>query len=483
MPASKFTNNADISHLCFCQTLDAFIKEAGLPYDAGNIEKDDLTLEKIVEEKTIFDLSLRAEKTGVNEDEKGWSMPGEYNASNPETSLRRMIVPLFPTIVTCLPTSSNLLSVSVAMWKDPISQKRHQLLLATTADRRFNVVTFCPAFDLTLSICDLQDSPILSCAVIGGRSMRTITSGMSGQVVLFDHKTSRAIDQRRDHKKYVVKVDIYHDDSNAIWVATAGWDAKVYLYKLENEQMSSLGPVIAYLTLPTNPETILFIKDPVTSQPILLVSRRDSTSLHYYALPHTTSNSSYIPEELQLLGTQNLAPHSNAWIAFSPCSIVLCPTDPNMLAVATSAVPHMKLIIVRILWPSHTKSDRPAAEPATQAAQTRANLAVQDSEDAAIQIHVSTLAPQTLYSTPQVVWRPDGSGVWVNGDDGVVRGLETRTGKIMTVLKHGHELGSKVRSIWCGYVETGDGDRQEWVVSGGFDRKLIAWRPKKGSGN
>ena len=240
--------------------------------------------------------------------------------------------------------------------------------------------------------------------------MTTITSGMSGQVVLYDHREESVLDERRDHKKYVVKVDVW-EDGEGTWVATAGWDGKVYLYRITQEGGLQLGQPVASITLPTNPETIKFIKDPDHDRPILLVTRRDSTSLHYYSLPteeFSTSMSS-AGAELKHLGSQNLAPHSNAWIAFSPSSIAISPVDPTLVAVATSAVPHMKLIIVRLLLPrlESPLSENPTA-PISQAAQTRANLAIEDREDAAIQIHVSTMAPQTPYSTPMVVWRPDG---------------------------------------------------------------------------
>lgn len=69
--------------------------------------------------------------------------------------------------------------------------------------------------------------------------------------------------------------------------------------------------------------------------------------------------------------------------------------------------------------------------------------------------------------------------MWVNGDDGVVRGVEARTGKVVALLKGGHEAGSKVRSIWAGWVGVGEG-REEWVVSGGFDRRLVVWRVGEG---
>jgi hypothetical protein len=56
-----------------CQTLDAFIKEAGLPPSAGSTNKGDLTIEKILEEKRTFDMSLQFEKLGTDEGAHGWS--------------------------------------------------------------------------------------------------------------------------------------------------------------------------------------------------------------------------------------------------------------------------------------------------------------------------------------------------------------------------------------------------------------------------
>ncbi|KAK5005104.1 hypothetical protein LTR39_006010, partial [Cryomyces antarcticus] len=58
-----------------CQTLEIFLKEAGLPLDAGSASKGDLTIEKILEEKKTFDLSVSFEKLGKDDDEKGWRLP------------------------------------------------------------------------------------------------------------------------------------------------------------------------------------------------------------------------------------------------------------------------------------------------------------------------------------------------------------------------------------------------------------------------
>jgi WD40 repeat protein len=83
-------------------------------------------------------------------------------------------------------------------------------------------------------------------------------------------------------------------------------------------------------------------------------------------------------------------------------------------------------------------------------------------------------------STPRIVWRPDGSGVYVSSDDGVVRGIEAKTGKIIASLQ-AHEPGSKLRCLWAGHIQTKNVDNleptgtNEYLLSGGFDQKLILW--------
>ena len=146
----------------------------------------------------------------------------------------------------------------------------------------------------------------------------------------------------------------------------------------------------------------------------------------------------------------------------------------------------MKLILIRIRIPSNdssNNSEKPAENQQNVtsndgnsfAYDPRAALAKANADEAAIVHHVSTLAPQTPYSTPKVVWRPDGSGVWVNGDDGCVRGIERAMGKVVATLKGGHEAATKIRTLWAGYVDV-SGKRQEWVISGGFDRRVVVWK-------
>lgn len=377
--------------------------------------------------------------------------------------------------VTTLPSSSNILSAAVAQTTASESDAATSTLLATTADRRLHILD-AASQALRTSLAGLQDSPILSCAVFRQRYL--FTASMSGQMIVSDIEGS-TMDKRRDHSKYIVKVAVHEDEERPL-IATAGWDCKICIYGPDVGEEFSLGDPMATITLPTKPEAMLFSLHPETAEPILVVTRTDSSFLYYY----TTE------PEPRLLGRQNLAPHSNAWVAFTPSALALCPTDPSLMAVGTSTIPHMKLLIVRLLVPPFDREASPPDAPTTQlrtsllddgpatetqASQARAALVIAEREAAAIQIHCTTMAPQTAYSTPAVAWRPDGSGVWVNGDDGAIRGVEVRSGKIVSTLL-GHEAGSKVRCLWAGDVDGRDGGKEEVMVSGGFDHKLIVWR-------
>lgn len=68
-------------------------------------------------------------------------------------------------------------------------------------------------------------------------------SGLSGQTVVYDHRGDRTLDERRDHKKYVVKIATCEEDSTT-WVATVGWDAKIFLYQIIDGNDLRLGRLL-----------------------------------------------------------------------------------------------------------------------------------------------------------------------------------------------------------------------------------------------
>ncbi|KAK5140085.1 hypothetical protein LTR32_007013, partial [Rachicladosporium monterosium] len=316
-------------------------------------------------------------------------------------------------------------------------------LFATSADRRLHVLD-ASTIALRASLAGLQDSPMLSCVVF--RQKYLLTAAMSGQL-LVSNVDGSTVESRRDHSKYIVRVAV-RDDASEPLIATAGWDGKIMIYRpsVTSSGEMSLADPKATITLPTKPEAMIFVEHAEAQQPLLVVTRTDSSFLYYY----TTES------EPRLLGRQNLAPHSNAWVAFTPSALAVSPRDPTLVAVGTSTVPHMKLLLVRLLIPSYGQQTQPTAQshhipphndtpiaPETQSSQARRELALADRESAAIQIHCTTMAPQTAYSTPAVAWRPDGSGVWVNGDDGAVRGVEASSGKVVYGL-----MSKRIYRVW-----------------------------------
>lgn len=394
------------------------------------------------------------------------------------------LAPSLPTTInegqSFAPT--NILCVSILdgilVSNDTSSREQSPYLLVTCADRSIYAYGASQMNFELLETLNFHSSPALSLAK---HASSLVSTDMAGETIL--SSGGRAFERRKDHSKYVVKATSYAlttEASTRHYLATAGWDRKVHVYCQQADQSGRSFDLSATIALESNPESLLFTTHRDTNEPILILSRHDSTRLYFYAISPSTEGLTNPTQSPLLLGTQNLAPHSSAWASFTPASLALHPHDPTLIAIATSHTPHMKLIIAHLLFPPSPPPPSSPPPPQDPAATARLSLAMQNREDAALLVHVSTLAPQTPYSTPQVVWRPDGSGVWVNGDDGCVRGLDAGSGKVVCTLRGGHEAGAKVRTICAGLVKGEDGVEKEIMVSGGFDRRAIVWSIKDG---
>lgn len=70
----------------YTETLDAFIREAGLPSNAGQVNSktegaDGWTIESVIEEKKAFDQTVNFERYGdedAREKRDRWSSPGKW---------------------------------------------------------------------------------------------------------------------------------------------------------------------------------------------------------------------------------------------------------------------------------------------------------------------------------------------------------------------------------------------------------------------
>lgn len=74
----------------YSQTLSSFLAEAGLPEDFGSTAaKDDLTLEKLLQEKRAYDLAANFEKLGTDET-VAWRVPGGCHPGRPSSRSRSL---------------------------------------------------------------------------------------------------------------------------------------------------------------------------------------------------------------------------------------------------------------------------------------------------------------------------------------------------------------------------------------------------------
>ena len=421
----------------YTQTLEAFLLEAGLDVDAAESRPGDWTIDQILQEKKQFDSAVTFEKKR-HDDDAAWTQSAPVVSHSPQGHI-----------------SSN----AVCVYGDQDN------IYSTHVDRSLSVISTSSPFHLSGHAL-LTDSTILSIAPWG--SSHLLLTTLAGSLHVYYMDDAKIVNSWRPHTKHAIQV-ITHTrqgaSSNIGYVATAGNDNKVLVFASPLNAFH-FDQVLGTIMLQTPPVCIAFARNPDTGVLHLIVARQDSSKLDCYSV--TT-------DKIEYTGTQNLAPHSNTWVVFSPSSITVCPTDPTLLAVGTSQTPHMKLILVRLLFPNIASGPAPSSEPQRPNTQARAALANADREEAAILLQVNTMAPQTDYSNPQVVWRPDGSGVWVNGDDGAIRGIEAKTGKVVTTLK-GHDPATKVRSLWAGNVPDHSGSQREVLVSGGFDKRVLIWK-------
>ena len=440
------TETMALTRLSFLQTLTAFLEETDIPPSAINAKAGDWSLEQVLQEKNLYDQNLNLDKD-ADTITSGWTLPCPIKAISPSTGAYANVL-----AVTVHPSSNQIVASLVTK------------VLYTCSDNR------------PYQLGERRHMPnnLLSLACAGNH---LIVSMMDGTVGVMDptELDGPIFAKIKAHSSFANQV-VTTIDNDMLIIASAGWDKSVSictvpLVVLEHEQ-HKLEPVILELeskriSCPANVQSVLFARHPDTNELYLVYTIRDSIYLWYLLLTPTKDPNGCSVCISSESGKQSLAPQKHStWTSFSPSHIEVCPTDPTLIAVATSHTPSMKLIIARLLFPTNIKTETPA--PTSSEAQQGTK------DELAIRLVATTHAPQNDFSTPRCVWRPDGSGIWVSADDGIVRGIDASTGKVVQELKGGHDPGTKIRCLWAGMLGK-EGEEREVLISGGFDKKMLVW--------
>lgn len=372
-------------------------------------------------------------------------------------------------------------------------------------------------------------------AVHGGSAVRSIaymgsgfiiSSGMDGRLVVTDMETGACAGQVKAHSRLVNAMDY---SSKFGLVASGGYDGWVVVYKVvintgsEKVELTKIGQY-KFMQIPT---IVKIAQLPHTGQPVVLACVQDSTYLNYLSIPNYTNvttkeltaqfsslsmsqpsvfgvNTDDTPL-LSIISRTNLldSVNTSSFVTFTPMSLDICPDGSNRFAVATSHSPYMRVIVGKIGL-EEPEGNNPAlsgtsahgipsafADPSSSQSSDASSLGKESSTKENVGKASSTgvdekkepygtmvlhnilaHAQQDQYSMPKVKWSQSGTGVWVSGDDGLVRGLEVETGKLVVELggadcfEEGEEEKEKDEK-----VKDGASNSDEYGLSKKFTKK------------
>ncbi|WFD26477.1 hypothetical protein MNAN1_001460 [Malassezia nana] len=245
-----------------------------------------------------------------------------------------------------------------------------------------------------------------------------LTAGMDGRVVQWDLTTDSPVHEMRDHTRFVVRVS--HSDDGR-FMATAGYDKRIHIYAVDVRDGRPMYMRLHSLTLPTNPEALLFVPGPMTpghassdERLWLVYTARDRVVLHYVALP-IGREAPGTPDWSVLAYNTNADP-DDEHVSYSLLHLSVHPSgryiaaqtgDHNVPSGSDSDSPSLSRILLMPLFSAHRHAT------------------------------LWTSAPTSAYASPRHAWMPHGQGVWVTGDDGVLR-LVSLDGTLRAIVRcHG----------------------------------------------
>lgn len=298
---------------------------------------------------------------------------------------------------------------------------------------------------MALIVIDLETRKILANVprVIGNVVVRRIRvvgasvllCGMNGKVYLgkFDKsaKTFNIQHEQQIHTKLVSDMTVVHwREKN--YLVSVGWDNLVKVHEVRETAIEE--SFQAYST----PNRALCMDACVyQDQLVILVGKSEMTLMDVLTIKEDKV-------DLAFKIALNDAEFSAA--GFSPHAIQIFHNGQvPLVAVGTSHEPYMRLVLVSL------------KEFGKDGDSIRRNQII---------TNINTMAPQDKYSQALLSWRPDGSGVWVFGEDGVVRGVDLLKERVAVELKKSE---SRIKS----FAKEGD-----LLLVCDTDNVVVQWSPE-----
>ncbi|ODV78601.1 uncharacterized protein CANTADRAFT_26638 [Suhomyces tanzawaensis NRRL Y-17324] len=336
------------------------------------------------------------------------------------------------------------LAEELAEWKDgalPSAQEVagiDELVISGASDANY---LFLTTNKLTVEVVDVQTGKIKkSLSQVLGRvvvknvvpltDQRVIFIGMDGKFHLFHYDADvelEKVSSIQGHKRLVVDARNIRVGEKE-YVVSLGWDFMLKVFEVTNQ-------IVPVAELKLTSQGTCFDVVNYKGDTVIVLGKHESTLLEVIRL--NVDAKQLVPQYKISLNDAEFTQYG-----FSPMAVAIDTTTMPvpLVVVGTSHEPYMRLIVVSLAEYGVAK----------------------DIARNQILKNVNSMSPQDKYSQALVVFR--GSGVWVAGDDGVLRGIDLKHGKV--VAEHGGHNG-KIKHL---QAATGG------LVSCGTDKVVKVWR-------
>ena len=270
------------------------------------------------------------------------------------------------------------------------------------------------------------------------------------------------------------------------YFASIGWDGRVTVGRAQRVGEEEIKfSIIGDYKLFTNPTSLLLTEDKKTHLPVVLVGRLESSLLTVFTITSHDPVTSKLVEVAKLsLNDSEFSSHSFQPMAIAEISSL---EDDKIITIATDHVPYMRLITVLVpslkeIFASELKSNGEHSSSSLdifsqlkkKASQYTENVESFHSKTPILRSYIisnfNSLSPQDKYSNAIILCRPHCSGLWIPGDDGMLRGFDLRTGTVIETLKSND---GRAKSAFIGKLGN---DSEVIVVCGAVDKKISIWK-------
>lgn len=344
-----------------------------------------------------------------------------------------------------IPNSAMCLGVSEGVLSDD-----RKVLLVSSNDRRLSVLDVGNGFALISETIPAKSSPIFKAFIALNGTDYVVAGAMDGFVYFFKVEGSNLQPKGRFkvHNRVITKLlHVPGETPNCGYLVTIGFDTSINLVQLDWDESAIQCTQLNRLKLQSNATDIglSYALVNCARTPIIVLLRLNSSLISVIALD---SNSLI---EIARISANDAEFSSHAFSSMA-LSIYESP-EISLICIGTSHIPYMRLVTVE-LPKKFNKKEEPVAV-------LRGHIVA----------NVSSMSPQDKYSNPLISWKKDGSGVWVAGDDGVIRGINFANNTVLVVktLK-GFETSEVRYKCFCVI-----GEEQETLVAGTTDKKLFYW--------